>query len=114
MSKSEIVAGLMDDGEGGLISRTLGTARGPAIYHLLRSKQTAQWTAIAAANVPTLLLLATVPEDRLAENESGAERFREAIPNADVRFIEGASHSLITDLRGEFGETVREWLAAID
>jgi pimeloyl-ACP methyl ester carboxylesterase len=108
------MAGLMDDGEGGLISRTLGTARGPAMYHLMRSKQTEQWPAIADAGIPTLLLLATVPEDRKAENELGAEAFKAAIPHADVRFIEGATHSLITDLRDEFGETVREFLAAVD
>ena len=108
------MAGLMDDGEGGLITRTLGTSRGPAMYYLMRSKQTEQWPAIAAAEIPTLLLLATVPEDRLAENERGAEAFKVAIPHAEVRFIEGATHSLITDLRDEFGETVREFLAAID
>jgi pimeloyl-ACP methyl ester carboxylesterase len=108
------MAGLTDDGEGGLISRTLGSARGPAMYHLMRSEQTEQWPAIAAAGIPTLLLLATVPEDRRAENELGAERFKAAIPHADVRFIEGATHSLITDLRDEFGEMVREFLAAID
>jgi pimeloyl-ACP methyl ester carboxylesterase len=107
------MAGLADDGEGGLISRTVGRHRGPAMYHLMRSKQTEQWGAIAAAGVPTLLLLATVPEDRLAENQAGAERFTAAMPHADVRFIEGATHSLITDLGDEFGRTVAEWLARV-
>jgi len=36
------------------------------------------------------------------------------VPQADIRFIEGATHSLITDLRDEFGATVGDWLAAID
>jgi pimeloyl-ACP methyl ester carboxylesterase len=105
------LAGLMDDGEGGLISRTPGAARGAAMYHLMRSKQTEQWPAIAAAGIPTLLLLATVPEDRLAENQAGAEAFQAAIPAADVRFLDGTTHSLITDLRDRFGEITRDWLA---
>ena len=105
------MAGLMDDGEGGLISRTGGPARGASMYYLMRSKQTEQWPAIAAAGVPTLLLLATVPEDRLTENQAGAAAFSAAIPMADARFIDSASHSLITDLRDRFGETVRDWLA---
>jgi pimeloyl-ACP methyl ester carboxylesterase len=108
------MAGLMDDGEGGLITRTLGTTRGPAMYHLMRSRQTDQWPAIAAAGLPTLLLLATVPDAARTRNEAAGEQFQAAIPQADVRFVEGATHSLITDLRDEFGESVREWLAAID
>lgn len=84
------------------------------MYHLMRSKQTEQWPAIAAAGIPTLLLLATVPEDRLAENQAGAEAFQAAIPHADVRFLDGTTHSLITDLRDEFGRTVAEWLAPPD
>ena len=108
------MAGLMDDGEGGLISRTGGPARGASMYYLMRSRQTEQWPAIAAANVPTLLLLATVPEDRLAENQAGAAAFSAAIPKADVRFVEGVSHSLITDMRDRFGQTVRDWLATLD
>ena len=108
------MAGLMDDGQGGLITRTLGSSRGAATYHLMRSQQSAQWAAIAAAAIPTLLLLATEPPTAREANEAAAERFREAVPQADVRFVEGATHSLITDTREEFGETVREWLAAID
>lgn len=105
--------GMMDDGKGGLISRTLGTSRGAAAYHLMRARQSEQWQAIADARIPTLLLLATKPDATRSMNEAGAARFRDAVPHADIRFIEGATHSLITDLRDEFGETVREWLAAL-
>jgi pimeloyl-ACP methyl ester carboxylesterase len=106
--------GMQDDGVGGLISRTLGTSRGPAMYHLMRARQSDQWQAIADAGIPTLLLLATKPDDIRAQNETAAARFRDAMPHADIRFIEGATHSLITDLRDDFGEIVRAWLAAID
>lgn len=104
--------GMMDDGEGGLISRTLGTSRGAAMYHLMRARQSDQWRAIAGARIPTLLLLATKPDDIRAMNDAAAARFQDAVPDADIRFIEGATHSLITDLRDEFGTTVAQWLAA--
>jgi pimeloyl-ACP methyl ester carboxylesterase len=103
--------GMMDDGEGGLISRTVGTSRGAAMYHLMRARQSEQWQAIADARIPTLLLLATKPDDIRSQNEAAATRFGEAVPQADIRFIEGATHSLITDLREEFGRTVAGWLA---
>lgn len=105
--------GMTDDGAGGLISRTLGTSRGAALYHLMRARQSEQWAAIAGAGIPTLLLLATQPDDLRARNETAAARFRAAVPQADVRFIEGATHSLITDLRDDFGAIVAEWLAAL-
>ena len=102
--------GLMDDGEGGLISITTGESRGAAGYHAARSKPTETWATIAAHDVPTLLLLATVPEDRLELNEGAVPRFRAALPNAEVDLVEGASHSMITDLRERFGTRVLEWL----
>jgi pimeloyl-ACP methyl ester carboxylesterase len=102
--------GVIDDGEGGLISRTLGSSRAAAMYHLMRARQSERWAAIAAEQIPTLLLLATEPEDLRVTNEAAAERFRGAVPQAEVRFVEGATHSLITDLRGRFGTIVAEWL----
>ena len=102
--------GVMDDGAGGLISRTVGTSRGAAMYHLIRARQSDQWPAIADARIPTLLLLATKPDDIRSMNEAGAARFGDAVPHADIRFIEGATHSLITDLRDEFGRIVADWL----
>jgi lipase len=106
--------GTMDDGEGGLITRTSPSTRAAALYHLARARQSAQWPTLAAANIPVLLLLATVPEEVRTRNEAGAERFRAAVPQADVRFVEGATHSLITDIRERFGATVAEWLASLE
>jgi pimeloyl-ACP methyl ester carboxylesterase len=108
------LAGMTDDGAGGLISRTLGSSRGAAMFHLMRSSQSEQWAPIAAAGIPTFLLLATVPEEVRKANEAAASAFQAAIPHADVRFIQDGSHSLITDLRDRFGETVRDWLATFD
>jgi pimeloyl-ACP methyl ester carboxylesterase len=101
----------METDEGGLISRTPGAARGPALYHLARSRQSDTWSLIAAANVPVLLLLATAPQDARAVSEDGLARFSAELPSADVRWVEGATHSLVTDERERFGQAVVDWLS---
>lgn len=103
--------GMEPDANGGLVSRTTGSARGPALYHLARARQSATWPAIAAARIPTLLLLATRPDEAAAVNAAGAERFSAAVPEAEVRWVSGATHSLVTDERERFGATVAAWLA---
>lgn len=102
--------GMEADGEGGLVSRTPGSARGPALYHLARSLQSRTWPSIHTAQLPVLLLLATEPAEARAVNEGGAARFVAAIPAADVRWVAGATHSLVTDERERFGATVAGWL----
>ena len=105
--------GMEADGDGGLVSRTTGVARGPALYHLTRSKQSGTWAAIDAAGVPVLLLLATEPEQARVVSERGAAAFSAAIPSAEVRWVEGATHSLITDERERFGAAVADWLTRV-
>jgi pimeloyl-ACP methyl ester carboxylesterase len=105
--------GMEPDEAGGLISRTTGSARGPALYHLARSRQSQTWPDIARAGIPTLLLLATNPEEARVVNEGGAERFAAAIPRAEVRWVAGATHSLVTDERERFGAAVADWLAEL-
>jgi pimeloyl-ACP methyl ester carboxylesterase len=106
-----ILEGMVEDGAGGLISATVGLDRASAMYHLARARSSATWPAIAAARFPTLLLLATKPDEARRQNEEAAARFSAAIPHADVRFVIDATHSLITDLRERFGSIVVEWLA---
>ena len=105
-----ILEAVTDDGEGGLVTRTPGTARGSAMYHLMRGSPTSTWPAIAAAGYPVLLLLATVPDETRAQNEPAATRFGAAIPHADVRLLTGVAHSINTDLREELGTMLVEWL----
>jgi pimeloyl-ACP methyl ester carboxylesterase len=103
----------MVEADGGLVSATPGIARGAALWHLTRAKQSATWPVIASNGIPTLLLLATEPEGAREINEEGAAAFSAALPQADVRFVPGATHSLITDERDRFGATVAEWLATV-
>jgi pimeloyl-ACP methyl ester carboxylesterase len=102
--------GMEPDPEGGLVSRTPGVARGPALYHLARSRQSDTWPAIAASGTRVLLLLATEPAEARAVNEAGLARFAAAIPSAEARWVTGATHSLVTDERERFGATVADWL----
>jgi pimeloyl-ACP methyl ester carboxylesterase len=108
------LAGVADDGAGGLVAATSGGSRAAAMYHLMRARSTATWTTTAAAGTPTLLLLATRPAETRRLNEEAAPRFGAAIPQADVRFIEDASHSLIADLGERFGTIVAGWLGSMD
>jgi len=105
-----LLEGIVDDGDGGLVSVTTGASRGAALYFLMRARSSATWSVTAAAGIPTLLLLATTPDDIRTMNEAAAAPFSAAIPHADVQFIEGASHSLIADMRDRFGSTVAGWL----
>ncbi|HEX4686995.1 MAG TPA: alpha/beta hydrolase [Nocardioides sp.] len=102
--------GMEPDGDAGLVSRTPGVARGPALYHLARARQSRTWPRIAAAGIPVLLLLATRPDEARTVNEGGAARFAAAVPAAEVRWVEGATHSLVTDERERFGAAVADWL----
>ena len=105
--------GMEPDGDGGLVSRTPGAARGPALYHLSRARQSETWPAIAAAGTPVLLLLATQPDEARAVNEGGAARFSEVLPAAEVQWVDGATHSLVTDERERFGAAVVDWLSGV-
>lgn len=108
-----LLEGMIDDGAGGLISATTGRSRASAMYHLMRARSSDTWSTTAAAGIPTLLLLATMPDEARLANEAAAARFRAAIPQADVRFIEDGTHSLITDLRDRFGTIVADWLESL-
>lgn len=103
--------GMQPDDDGGLVSRTPGTASGPALYHLARSRQSETWPVLAQHGIPTLLLLATSPAEARAVNEEGADSFGAAVPQAEIRWVPGATHSLVTDERERFGTTVADWLA---
>ena len=105
--------GMEPDDDGGLVSRTPGAARGPALYHLARARQSDTWAAIADAGIPVLLLLATQPDEARAVNEEGEARFAAALPAAEVRWVDGATHSLVTDERERFGATVLDWLSGL-
>ena len=107
-----ILVAVTDDPVGGLVTKVGAVAAGAARYYLMQSSPVSQWPAIAVGGYPVLLLLATEPAATRELSERAAPRFAAAIPHADVRLVDGATHSLTTDLRDEFGRIVAEWLAS--
>jgi hypothetical protein len=105
----DLMLGMVEEG-GQLEPRVTPETQGAALFHLGRSKQTATWPALQEELTPTLLLLATEPESAREQNDRAGQTFKAVIHQADVRMVEGATHSLVTDLREEFG-TVAGWLA---
>ncbi len=108
-----LMEGLEDDGAGGLVSRTTAAVRGEAMYWSVRSRPSEAWPTIASAGIPTLLLLATVPDEIRAANERDGPKFQAVIPNAEVGYVEGVNHSMITDMRADFGSLAAGWLARL-
>ena len=77
---------------------------------LMRGRASDAWPAVAAAAIPTLVLLATEPPEQREENAEAGERMRRAVPHADVRPIEGMRHAVFADLGASVGTLVAEWL----
>ena len=87
-----------------------GQVQGAAFYQLGRARQTETWPALQEEQIPTLLLLATEPPAAFEQNRRAAHAFRAVIHTAEVQLLEGATHSLVTDLRWTFGQLVLEFL----
>ncbi len=106
-----VLAALVDDGSGGLVSRATGVVLGTARYHAMRARPSRTWPSIATSGMPTLLLLATVPAEARADNERDCPVFVAEVPQAEVVLVDGASHSMLNDLRADFGALIVDWLA---
>jgi pimeloyl-ACP methyl ester carboxylesterase len=98
---------------GRLVSRTDPLAGAAARFALVQARCSDDWPGIAAAGTPTLLLLATEPEEARSQNEEWGDRFGQAVPRAEVRLLEGGTHSLLTDFREDLGRDVADWLGAL-
>ena len=84
-------------------------ARAAAMWALASERVSDGWPAVAAARIPTLLLLAT-REPWGAQNDEHAPRFEAAMPHAEIRRIDGAGHALTADLGPELGTLLADWL----
>jgi pimeloyl-ACP methyl ester carboxylesterase len=67
------------------------------------------WPAIAANEIPTLLFLATQPP-HVDVNRAHVAKFETALPYADVRWVDGASHGLVDDVGAPLGDEIAGWL----
>lgn len=100
----------VDAVDGRLVSRTAGLASVAARHALVRARCSDDWPGLSAAGTPTLLLLATEPAETRTQNEEWGARFGAAVPHAEVRLLEGVTHSIATDLRDGLGHTLANWL----
>jgi pimeloyl-ACP methyl ester carboxylesterase len=96
-----------------LVSRTNGVTGAAARFALAQSRCSTDWPVLAAAGTPTLLLLATAPEEARRQNEEWGARFADAVPHAQVRPVDGATHSITTDLRDRLGRDLADWLGSL-
>jgi pimeloyl-ACP methyl ester carboxylesterase len=83
-------------------------ARGRAMSGLTDPVSDA-WPALTEHEIPTLLFLATVPP-HVHHNREHIARFEAAVPHADIRWPERASHSLLADLGAPLGDEIATWL----
>ena len=83
-------------------------ARGRAMSGLL-DRVSDGWPALAEHGIPTLLFLATEPPHVL-ENRRHIGRFEAAVPQAEVRWPEGARHGLLADVGPPLGDAIATWL----
>lgn len=95
--------------EGDALVGAPAEARAAVMWALASERVSDHWPAVAAARLPTLLLLAT-RDPWGAQNDEHLPRFEAALPHADVRRVEGAGHALTADLGPELGTLVADWL----
>lgn len=100
-----------EDGE--LVAILTPEVRGAVLHGIAKSRVTDGWPAIAAARIPTLLLLATEPAETREQNERAATIFARRFPAADIHWIEDAGHDLLADAAPEVARLVRDWTAGL-
>jgi pimeloyl-ACP methyl ester carboxylesterase len=64
------------------------------------------------AEVPVLLLLATEPPHG-DQNREHLPKFQAAVPHADIRWVEGATHGVIADVGPPLGDEIGAWVATL-
>jgi pimeloyl-ACP methyl ester carboxylesterase len=106
------LAGMVEEPDGSVHSAP-PEVRGAVYRALARARASEAWPAIDAAGIPTLLVYATEPAERAAENEAGARRLGDAIRRADIVPLAGAGHDLIADAGPALAGIVVDWLEAL-
>ena len=86
----------------------LAEARGKAM-HGMTDRVSVAWPVLAEHEIPTLLLLATV-DPHGTQNRRHVGGFEQALPQAEVRWVEGAGHGLLDDVGPPLGDEIAAWL----
>jgi pimeloyl-ACP methyl ester carboxylesterase len=77
---------------------------------MLRERSLGRWSALAEADLPVLLLLATEPAPVRLANDEGERAVRARYPGADIRTVPGWGHDLVADGGPALGELIGDWL----
>lgn len=75
----------------------------------LLDRLSVRWPGLA--DVPVLLLLAT-QAPHVYQNRENLPKFKAAVPHAEVRWVDGASHGVIADAGPRLGDEIAAWIAA--
>ena len=84
-------------------------AAGAAMNHLMRSRTSEHYPALAAAGVPVLLLTATEPEQRRLDNLARTARLRAALPRVRAHALPRSGHDVLRDAPDEVARLVARW-----
>jgi pimeloyl-ACP methyl ester carboxylesterase len=106
-------AGVREEPDGTIVGIPTAESSGAARLGLSERRVSDTWQRIAAAGIPVLVLLATMPEELRRANEGAASRYAAAVPQAEVRFVPDATHSLLTDAGPEVASLVADWLGRL-
>jgi pimeloyl-ACP methyl ester carboxylesterase len=101
----------LHDGAAGVLSGSPAEARGAAMAGLTAPVSRA-WPVVRERGIPVLLFLATDPPHG-DQNRAHVGRFSEALPNAEIRWIEDAGHGLLTDVGPPLAVEIADWLDAL-
>jgi pimeloyl-ACP methyl ester carboxylesterase len=93
-----------------LLRRRVIGVDGAVYCALARARSSEAWPTIDVDRIPTLLVYATEPADRAAENEAGAQRLVRAIGSAEAVPLPGSGHDVIADGGPALAEIVADWL----
>ncbi len=97
---------------GRVVPRLRPSTYGGAVQGLVDEPVSSTWPALAASGRPVLLLTADEPESVRELQARGRARFGAAVPQADIRVLEGQRNDLVAGLGPALVPLVGDWLAS--
>jgi pimeloyl-ACP methyl ester carboxylesterase len=111
--REAVRAGVREEPDGTIVGIPTAETSGAARHGLAVLRVSDAWPRLAEAEIPVLALLATQPGELRAANEVAGRRYRDAVPQAEIRLVDDASHSMLTDVGPEVARLVGDWLARL-
>lgn len=109
----EYVRSAFNEVNGEVVSAMTPDTYAAAMHGIDRAPPSTVHERLGETAVPILLLGATVPEHEDERRRRWAERFAKAVPQAEVRRIEGAPHLMLEALPEQTAVAIADWLKAL-